>query len=113
MRIKGTDDVIEVNHTFLHTACHGDTVRILLHPKRKDGIQTGEVAEILRKSKKGFAGILEREHDTYFLIPSDLKMYSDIVIPESKLNGAKVGQKVFVVITEWKDAKKAPIGEVK
>jgi ribonuclease R len=112
VRIKGTDDVIEVDHTFLHTACHGDTVRILLHPKRKDGIQTGEVAEILRRSKKGFAGILEREHDTYFLIPSDLKMYSDIVIPESKLNGAKVGQKVFVVITEWKDAKKAPIGEV-
>ncbi|MES2931055.1 MAG: ribonuclease R [Patescibacteria group bacterium] len=112
VRVKGVDDPIEVDHAFLHTACHGDTVRVLLHPRSKDGVQTGQVSEILRRSKKGFAGILEKEHDTYFLIPSDLKMYADIVIPQSKLNGAAVGQKVFVTITEWTDQKKAPIGEV-
>jgi len=112
VRIPHTNDIIEVEHSFLHTACQSDTVRILLHPKAKDGTLRGEVAEILRRSKKGFSGVIEREHDTYFLIPSDLKMYSDIVIPENKLNGAKIGQKVFVVITEWTDAKKAPIGEV-
>lgn len=112
VRIPHTNDVIEVDHSFLHTACQGDTVKILMHPKAKDGSLVGEVSEILRRSKKGFSGIIEKEHDTYFLIPSDLKMYSDIVIPENKLNGAKIGQKVFVIITEWKDAKKAPIGEV-
>ena len=112
VRIPHVDDTIEVDHSFLHTACNGDTVRVFLHPTRKDGEQTGEVTEILRRSKKGFSGVVEKEHDTYFLIPSDLKMYSDIVIPTDKLNGAEIGQKVFVVITEWKDAKKAPIGEV-
>jgi len=112
VRVLHADDTVEIEHNFLHTACNGDTVRVLLHPKRKDRDQTGEVAEILRRSKIGFSGILEKEHDTYFLIPSDLKMYSDIVIPSDKLNGAKVGQKVFVIITEWKDAKKAPIGEI-
>ena len=39
-------------------------------------------------------------------------MYSDIIIPENKLAGAKIGQKVFVTITEWTDAKKAPVGEI-
>jgi len=112
VRIKGQDDVIEIEHSFLRTACHGDTVKILLHPKRRDRNQTGEVFEILRRSKKGYSGILEKENDTYFLIPSDLRMYADIVIPANKLAGAKIGQKIFVVITEWKDAKKAPIGEV-
>jgi ribonuclease R len=112
VRTKGRDETVEVDHNFLHTACQGDTVRILLHPKKKDGVQTGEVSEILRRSKQGFAGVLEKEHDTYFLIPSDLKMYADIIIPTESLNGAKVGQKVFVTIIEWKDAKKAPIGEV-
>ncbi len=112
VRIPHTNDVIEVEHTFLHTACQGDTVKVLLHPKAKDGSLRGEVSEVLRRSKVGFSGIIEREHDTYFLIPSDLKMYADIVIPEKKLGGAKIGQKVFVTITEWKDAKKAPIGEV-
>lgn len=112
VRIQHTDDMVEIDHSFLHTACNGDTVRVLLYPKSIDGQQSGEVSEILRRSKKGFSGIIEREHDTYFLIPSDLKMYSDIVIPNDKLNGAKIGQKVFVAITEWKDSKKAPIGEV-
>lgn len=112
VRIKGQDDTIEIEHSFLRTACHGDTVKVLLHPKRSDKNQTGEVFEILRRSKKGYSGVLEKENDTYFLIPSDLKMYADIIIPSNKLAGAKVGQKVFVIITEWKDAKKAPIGEV-
>ena len=112
IRIKNSDEIIEIDHSFLHTACQGDTVQILLHPKRNDKIQTGEVHQIIRRSKKGFSGVLEKENDTYFLVPSDLKMYADIIIPSNKLNGAKVGQKVFVIITEWTDAKKAPIGEV-
>ena len=112
IRIKNSDETIEIDHSFLHTACQGDTVQILLHPKRNDKIQTGEVHQIIRRSKKGFSGVLEKENDTYFLVPSDLKMYADIIIPSNKLNGAKVGQKVFVTITEWTDAKKAPIGEV-
>jgi len=112
VRIKNNDQTIEVGHTFLHTACQGDTVRVLLHPKKKDDVQYGEVSEILRRSKKGYSGVIEKENDIYFLIPSDLKMYTDIIIPVDKLNGAKIGQKVFVIITEWKDSKKAPIGEV-
>jgi ribonuclease R len=112
VRIDKGDAVVEIDHNFLHTACHGDTVTLLLHSKNRDGVLTGEVTKILHRSKKGYAGILEKENDTYFLIPSDLKMYSDIIIPENKLNGAKIGQKVFVEITVWLDAKKAPVGEI-
>lgn len=103
---------IEIEHNFLKTACNGDTVIAMLHPQKKGEALSGEVIKILNRSKKGYAGILEKENDTYFLIPSDLKMYSDIIIPESKLNGAKIGQKVFATITDWADAKKAPIGEI-
>jgi ribonuclease R len=112
VRVKGQDDPIEIDHSFLNTACHGDTVKILLHPKRSGEAQTGEVHEILRRSKKGYSGVLEKENDTYFLVPSDLRMYADIIIPENKLAGAKIGQKIFVTITDWTDHKKAPIGTV-
>lgn len=112
LRIKGSDEVVEIPHNFLHTACDRDEVKVLLHPKASDKVQTGEIAEILRRSKKGFAGILQQEHDMFFLVPSDLKMYADIIIPKEDLNGAEIGQKVFVEITEWKDAKKAPIGKI-
>lgn len=111
--IKETDEVVEIPHSFLKTALHSDTVRILLHPKKKNDPQTGEITKIIRRSKKGFAGILEMEGNVYYLIPSDLKMYSDILIPKEKLNGAQIGQKIFVEITDWKDAKKPPLGEVK
>jgi len=103
---------IEIPHAFLHTALHGDTVKILLHPHKDNDVLSGEVIEILRRSKKGFSGILEKENNTYYLVPSDLKMYTDIIIPQNNLKEAKIGQKVFVKITDWKDAKKAPIGEI-
>lgn len=112
VRLNKENIVVEIDHSFLRTACNGDTVVILLHPKKKDGTLSGEVVKILNRSKKGYAGVLEKENDTYFLIPSDLKMYSDIIIPQNKLNGAQIGQKVFVTITEWLDAKKVPIGEI-
>ena len=113
VRVKSRDDMtIEIDHNFLHTACHGDTVKILLLPKHKDDTQKGQVSEILRRSKQGFSGVIEKEHEMYFLVPSDLRMYADIIIPEANLNGALVGQKVFVKIVEWKDANKAPIGIV-
>jgi len=112
LRVKNSDETVEIEHNFLHTACHGDTVRVLLHPKKKRHEQTGQVSKIIRRSKVGFSGVIEFEDGLYFLIPSDLKMYADIIIPEDKLNGAKIGQKVFVTITLWDDAKKSPIGEV-
>ncbi len=110
--IKENGDIIEIEHSFLKTALHGDTVRILLHPKDKEGKQTGEVTKIIRRANKGFAGILEQQNDMYFLIPSDLRMYTDIIIPKDMLNHAQVGQKVFVEITDWKDQKKSPIGKI-
>ncbi len=112
VRFGKESEIVEIDHNFLNTACNGDTVLAMLHPKKQGGLLSGEIVKILNRSKKGYAGILEKENDTYFLIPSDLKMYADIIIPKSKLNGALVGQKVFSVITDWTDHKKAPIGEV-
>lgn len=112
IRLPKENIEIEIGHNFLKTACNGDTVIAMLHPTEKDRSLSGEVIKILNRSKKGYAGILEKESETYFLIPSDLKMYADIIIPQSKLNGALVGQKVFSIITDWTDPKKAPIGEI-
>ena len=80
--------------------------------KIKKEKETGEIREIISRSKAGFAGVIEKEGGVYFLVPSDIKMYTDIVIPQEKLKGAKEGQKVFVIITDWKDPQKNPIGEV-
>lgn len=104
---------IEIDPGFLNTGLHGDTVRVLLHPKIEDRQQTGEIIEIIKRGKVGFSGVLEEDGGLYFLVPSDTKMYTDIIIPKEKLNGATAGQKVFAVISSWTDPKKSPVGEIK
>ena len=106
---KGQDPEIDFKH--LNTALHGDMVEIILHPKNKKR-QTAEVSKIITRAKTRFAGILEQENGIFFLKPDDTKMYTDILIPKENLNGAKIGQKVFVEMIPWIDASKAPLGKV-
>lgn len=106
---KGQDPEIDFKH--LNTAMHGDMVEILLHPKSRNR-QTAEVSKIISRAKMRFTGVLELENGVFFLKPDDTKMYTDILIPEKMLNGAKTGQKVFVEIISWLDARKAPEGKV-
>lgn len=101
----------EIDSKHLNTALHGDMVEIVLHPKGKTR-QTAEVSKIISRAKTRFAGVLELEKNMLFLKPDDTKMYTDILIPTEGLNGAKAGQKVFVEITSWTDARKAPEGKV-
>jgi ribonuclease R len=113
---KGNDPEIDFKH--LNTAIHGDRVEIILHPKVR-GRQTAEVSKIISRAKMRFAGILEADaardgtgSKIFFLKPDDTKMYTDILIPEEALGGAKSGEKVFGEITSWKDSGKAPLGKI-
>ncbi len=108
-RNKGEDPEIDYKH--LNTALHGDVVEIVLHPKGSSR-QTAEVTKIITRAKTRFTGLLEMENNMYFLKPDDSKMYTDILVHQDSLAGAIAGQKVFVEITSWTDAKKAPIGKV-
>lgn len=105
-----TEDV-EVDSRHLNTALHGDTVEIQLHPKGKDR-QSGEVSKIIKRAKIGFAGVLEAENGTFFLKPDDTKMYTDLLIPEASLAGAKIGEKVFAEIMSWENPRLAPKGKI-
>jgi ribonuclease R len=102
---------IEIDFKHLNTALHGDVVEVTLHAKSHGRI-TGEVSKIISRAKKAFAGIIETENKLFFLKPDDTKMYTDILIHEKNLNGAKIGQKVFVEIVSWLDHRKAPEGKV-
>ena len=112
VRVEGEADDIEIDPSFLNTALHGDRVKIVLHPKRPGKRLMGEVLEVLVRAKPGFAGTIETVNGIFFLAPQDTRMYTDIIIPKDKLNGAKHGDKVFAVITLWTDPKKNPEGEI-
>ena len=108
-RQNGEDPEIDFKH--LNTALHGDTVEIILHPKGKNR-QSAEVSRIINRAKIRFAGVLELKNGIFFFNPDDTKMYTDILIREKMTNGAKAGDKVFVEIVSWTDARKTPEGKV-
>ena len=112
VRYDPNEESIEIDHSNLNTGLHGDIVRTRIFPQIAGQQQKGEIMEIIARSKVGFAGVIERDGDLYFLSPSDPKMYTDILIPEKELAGATEGQKVFTVITSWTDSKKSPLGKV-
>lgn len=112
--IKNAEQDPEIDFKHLNTALHGDTVEIIYHPKKLGSTrrQTAEVSRIISRAKMSFAGVLEKQNSVFFLKPDDTKMYTDILVPPENLGGAKLGQKVFVEIVSWKDARKAPVGRV-
>ncbi len=110
------EGAIFVDHSHLNTALHHDTVEVELLGKKKNAKGEdelyGTVTQIIERGRKGYAGVLEEEKGLYFLVPDDKKMYTDIIIPADKIDGATHGMKVIVTLTDWTDAKKSPIGEV-
>jgi len=115
----------EIDFKDLNTALHGDIVEIILNKKGYRRL-TGRVSRIISRAKIGFVGVLEEvsppsgglTSSKFFLKPDDTKMYTDILIPEKFLKDAKTdlpaqaGQKVYIEITSWTDASKAPEGKV-
>ena len=102
----------EIPNGFLDTALNGDTVRVFITSTKPDGSEFGEVAEVVKRAKSGFSGVLVKENGEFFLVPSDPRMQFNILIPHADVNGGTIGDKVFVKITKWTTRKKPPIGAV-
>lgn len=111
VKIPDRKEDVEIDWRHLATALHGDTVEITLLPKVR-GRDNGEVLRVISRVKSRFTGVLEQEDKLFFVRPDDTKMYVDIMIPHSSLNGAKPGQKVFAEITSWTDHRKSPEGKI-
>ncbi len=109
-----TKEDIEIQNNNLNTALNGDTVTVLPLPAKGKERPAGKVVSVEKRAKKVFTGILQKEKNTYFLLPDDKKMYADIVISKDNVisKNAEIGQKILVKITEWKKDAKSPLGEI-
>lgn len=96
----------------LHTALHGDKVKVYIYAKKSGRKNEGEVVEIIERAKTDFIGVIRISERYAFVTIDDRKMLHDIFVPLSDLNGAKNGQKVQVSIAEWPEGAKNPIGRI-
>lgn len=113
VRERGADKEtsIEIHETNWNTALHGDTVRVHITGKN-NSLRTGEVAKVIVRARAGYAGTLVEENGAYFIAPSDPKMYTHILIAKNNTGGARVGEKVFGVITHWENSRLKPEGTI-
>jgi len=97
---------------FLNTALHGDTIKVI-PCKTKEGKNSAEVIEIIKREKTNHVGTIEKELSDFFYVqPQDPRMYTSVIIYKNKAKNAQTGQKVLLKIIKWEKAGELPEGEV-
>jgi len=109
--IENQEKDIEIDLQYLNTALNNDLVQVEIISKQK-GRKYGKVVKIISRAKNNFVGILTVENGKTFLKPDDLKMYVNILLNPKNLNGAKIGEKIFVKIISWEKGQKEPTGKI-
>ena len=94
------------------TAFDGDLVEVELFAKQKGKNIEGQIVNVIERKRKEYVGIIKKSKSFYFISPDDPKIHRDIYIDESKLNGAKSGDKVVVGKLVWDTSMLNPEGEV-
>lgn len=94
-------------------AMHGDKVVANVIKRSQGGKrQEGEIIRILERKNQFIVGTYEDNKNFGFLIPDNQKIFHDVFIAKTHLNGAKNGQKVVVEITQWPEPRRNPEGKV-
>lgn len=113
--VEGLDEDIVIARNKRKTAMQGDLVQIYVYPHTKKGQRTeGEVVAVLKRFKKLFTGIFEKQSSgKYGFVVTDRRAVPvDFYIPKEKFNGAENGQKVVVRLRDWPDDADHPFGEI-
>lgn len=110
--VEDWEDDVFVPPFNMNKALHGDEVEIYVYRRRKNKKIEGEVVKILKRKKTEFVGVLKLQKNFGFVICSDIRMYTDIFVPISKINGAENGDKVVVSMEDWPEKADSPFGKI-
>ncbi|MEW6726680.1 MAG: ribonuclease R [Bacillota bacterium] len=108
--IPGTPDVF-VGAGSLNGAMHNDRVVVRVFTGR-DGRREGDVVKILRRANERVVGTFTRRNNLGYVTCDEARIPYDVIIPRGRYHGAKTGDKVVAMITQWPGAKRLPEGKV-
>lgn len=111
LKDKSADDIFIASRN-LGTAFDGDIVEVGLFAQQKRKNLEGQVISVVKRKREEYVGTLKKSKSFYFLKPDDQKMHRDIYIDKSKLNGAKVDDKIIVGNLCWDTSMLNPEGDV-
>ena len=89
-----------------------DTVKAYIYKRNRSNKLEADIIEIIDRDKTSFVGVLQMSKNFGFVLCDNQKMYVDIFISKSRVNGAEHGDKVQVKITDWPENSKNPFGKI-
>lgn len=93
-------------------ALHGDVVRVRLFAESSGRKREGKIVEIIQRGRSNIVGIYRQGRKQSFVVPDELKLQRDILIPAGDTMGARNGQKVVVKIDYWEHENLNPVGQI-
>jgi len=110
-RDDGRDDIF-VSSKQMGSALHKDRVRVRLYANRQGERPEGQVIEIVERGRDRIVGTFRWGRKYSYVVPDDIKIQTDIIIPEPEESGVEDGQKVVVVIDRWPSPQHNPEGHI-
>ena len=108
---KEGEDVF-VSKKKMNKALQDDLVRVYAYKRKNNGKPTGEINEIIYRTKKKFSGIVQKQKNYGFVLTKGPKMYVDVFIEKKEMIKVKDGDKVIVEIKKWPKGATSPHGEI-
>ena len=110
--VEELEDDILVKNKNLNKALNGDTVEVYVYKRKRGGKSEGEITKIIERKRTEFVGTINIQDRFAFVEMGDHKMYTDIFVHKSNINGAKQGERVLVEIIDWPEKADSPNGNV-
>ncbi len=105
------DDVF-VSQKNMGLAMHGDVVRVRLFATSEGKSPEGQIVEVIERSRTRLVGTFRQGRKHCYVIPDEIKIHQDIIIPPDETAGALDGQKVVAEIDLWEHDHLNPIGHI-
>ena len=96
----------------LNGALSGDTVIIKKQISSKGSTDEAKVVQILKRGYQKLVGTFDGENGYGFVIPDDRSYSVDIYVHQKNTKGAKSGDKVVVLITDYPEKSRNPEGKI-
>jgi ribonuclease R len=112
--VGGAQRDVFVRPSGMNGALEGDLVKVLAKPARGGGKPEGVVTEIVKRSTRAYAGVINLSPDRHygFVSPDSRKIPYDIFVHLDEGSTVEEGAKVLVRIVEWDAGRKNPSGEL-
>lgn len=110
--VDGLEEDIFIKGSNTKGALDKDIVEVLIFSAQTGRRKEGEVTKILQHSVDEVVGVYQKSKTYGFVVPDNLKLGSDIFIPQEVSKGAISGHKVVVKIVNYGDKNKSPEGKI-